>query len=850
MRGKLRGLAAALSALALTATVLVETIPNVAQAKPLASGPIAVAGAVQVAASFPRSTQITSPHGPTCLDPAPTTLKFIVNTNKTVHIQCTKTSIGPSPSPTPTVTPTPIPVPTFTADPAQDPSPTATPTPIVEQSPDVVFVEDITTRPPGVTVSVNSETGEVTITGTIPTEGIITINANQKYAISQPNYEYTGTTKIEIPISIKVERKPTCRTYTVGTVKNGTVEVSLLKSFAGDGGCQEAIGYGPLTFSISDVILGANSQPYVTETSTGLGEIFKFKATGTVSSSQSANGGASFQVVATDAYGQTSLGYDKANVPIKVAGVHVSAAPIFINVSAPRACSNKKAATKTGVVFNDPRNSFASEYQITNNVIRLIDCANPGSFISMSWFSMTDLNFVNHLIQAKKAGVTVRLLLNSHAVQPGSASFTAYSTLKKALETTPADGIKKENSRATGGSGSWVSYCKSGCLTPKAPNGLSFPEGSESEYPALHSKFFMFSRLVNTQSVIGISSINPTYAQAVSGFNSASISVNDGKLFSSMSKYFADLAVSALTSGRTKAKAYRILTSDSKSTIYKAYPLSSGDDIASLLKDVQCIYQENGKTKRTTIYVNMFVFTRNSPAKSLWKLANALPSKGGGCNVQIIYTDMDQRIKAYNSKTKKWAFITSNGKNTSWGVADCLSSPATANGRVGKISGPGLTWDRTLNRYVQGSVCQHGTLNGQVPTVNKIGGYCWIKSKSEISGGSLNVCVSTPLAVTVFDAADGRAKLEAVADSQGKKWYTHQKYIAIEGMYKGEVSNVVISGTPNITSPGIRWNDEIITISNNKSILRAYKNNFEQIKVAILNRALPARDPMALYLRW
>jgi phosphatidylserine/phosphatidylglycerophosphate/cardiolipin synthase-like enzyme len=526
----------------------------------------------------------------------------------------------------------------------------------------------------------------------------------------------------------------------------------------------------------------------------------------------------------------------------------VSAATFYLNVNKARKCTKSEAETSNGVIFNDPRYR-ASKYTITNEIIRLVDCAKPGSHIAMSWFSMTDENFVNHLIQAHRAGVHVRVLLNSHAIQPRSASFTAYTTLKKQL------GTKMGSATAAGGTGSWVSYCKSGCLTPKAPKGLKFPNESEGEYPALHSKFFMFSELVNGDSVVGISSINPTYAQSVAGFNNSSIIVNDAKLFSSLETYYEDLAVSAKSKGKIKAKSYRNLESKSKTTTYTAFPrLGSGgetDNITQTLNKVKCVYTENGEVKRTKIYVNMFVFTRNSPAMKLWRLAHASNLKGGGCEVHIIYTDMDQRIRALNTRTNQWGYIPNADKVSNYGVADCLSTPATTKGgKVQRLTAPGKSWSASENRYVTTSVCKFGKLQGKMPTINVEGDYCWLKSKSSVSGGSIEGCVSTPLGITAFDPADQRAKLEPIADSAGKKWYSHQKYILIDGVVEDVRTKLVISGTPNISSPGLRWNDEILTFSTNEKVYSSYLGNYELMRKAIKDRKAPISNPAAVQATW
>jgi hypothetical protein len=472
----------------------------------------------------------------------------------------------------------------------------------------------------------------------------------------------------------------------------------------------------------------------------------------------------------------------------------------------------------------------------------MIDCAPRGSTIAMSWFSFTDDNMVNHLIQADRRGVNVRILVNSHATKKSSSSFTAVNTLKAALGTR----ITSATANAGVNDGSWVGSCNSGCLTPPKPKGVVFPNESEGEYPALHSKFFLITRAGSASNIVGISSVNPTYEQARVGFNNASLVVNDKTLFNSMNQYYADLSNAAR--GAKKVKAYRQLKSNSKTTNYYVYPKTGSDDVLTMLRDIKCVYKEGGKTKRTQIYVNMFVFTRNAPAMELWKKAFATRANNGGCNVHIIYTDMDQRIKALNTKTKKVGYIPSGGKPSSWGVADCLS---TMPGK--KLTGPGLVFNAAKKRMVAAKVCKNGSLKGAIPTINKKGGYCWFNAKNKKTGGSLSMCVSSPLKITANDKADNRAKLEPVADKSGRRWYSHQKYIAIDGMYgkkgKQKRQQIVISGTPNITSPGHKWNDEILTFTTSAKTYAQYVANFKQTKAAIKRRPGPSGKERAV-ARW
>lgn len=748
--------------------------------------------------------------------------------------------------------------PVVTPSPLPSTTPTTTPTPF-PLTPATSITYELGETPIGISAALSTENAVDVLTvsadQTVQT-GVLKVLATHRYIDpTQPEFEYLDTIEYEIPLEVKVASRPICRSFTATTIKNTSVIIPLAYDTEREGGCKAAAGYGSLTYKVSNLKKAKSGS--TTSLRPDLVSYQFNPQTNWISPIDSSKFGASFDVVATDSYGQTSLARDKADQQVyeldskgkPILTKPVSAAIFYVNVNLKRSCTKAKAETKSGVVFNDPRYK-ATKYAITNEIIRLIDCAAPGSYIAMSWFSMTDENFVNHLIQADRAGVNVRVLLNSHAVKPNSVSFTAYTTLKREIGGTIG------SATASGGSGSWVSYCRSGCLTPKAPPGLKFPDESEGEYPALHSKFFMFSELVNGDSVVGISSTNPTYAQAVAGFNNTSIMVNDDKLFDSLSSYYKKLATSAKTKGKTKADSYLILKSKSKTTTYTTFPrLGSGgatDNITQVFSNVKCIYFEDGQYKRTKIYVNMFVFTRNSPAMKLWRLAHGSKLKGGGCEVHLIYTDMDQRIKVQNTNNGyKWEYLPNGGKISNYGAADCLSTPATNKwGKVQQLTAPGKSWSATDGRYVTTSVCKFGSLQGKMPTINKSGGYCWLQSKSSVSGGSIDGCVSTPLAITPNDKADNRAKLEAVLDSNNKKWYSHQKYILIDGVISDQRTKLVISGTPNISTPGLRWNDEILTVSTSESLYKKYLSNYTMMRKAIKGRAAPVYNPLATQAAW
>ena len=823
-----RRLVTGLAAASLLATMVVETGQSPVVAKPaVKSGPVA-------SKFVPAATEVVSALGPTCVDPGTQTLKFIVGGTKTVQLACTPNSVSATPSPTPIVSPTP------TVSPIPSTPPTLAP--ITGQSPQVLYSIDAQSLTTGLTATVSSS-GLISISSTAPTEATISVFADQSYVLNQTGYGYTGRTKLTIPVSIKEPKRPTCQIFTVSTLVNVPKEISLPYEASRSGGCQG--GHGALTYDlkVEEAENGYATLPDPNSTVATFTPLTNFQTPADNSLK------AVFYLSATDEYGQIAMPLDqKGNQAVRkdalgnVIGDYL-AAPITVNVSEPSDCGGWVPKTET--IFNNPLAGTSrdgklsnSRFAITNRINNMIDCAPAGSTIAMSWFSFTDDNMVNHLIQAKNRNVNVRVLVNSHATKSSSSSFTAVNTLRVALGSE----ITEATANASDNPGSWLASCDSGCLTPTPPAGVVFPEETEGEYPALHSKFFMISQAGRASNIVGISSVNPTYEQAKVGFNNASVVVNDKTLFNSMNQYYADLANAARGAG--KATAYRQLKTDSKTTTYYVYPKSGSDDVLKMLRDIKCTYKVGKKTMRTQIYVNMFVFTRNAPAMELWRKAFSSRANNGGCNVHIIYTDMDQRIKALNTRTGKYDYIPNGDKPSSWGAADCLSTMPTKKGKAQKLTAPGLVFDAGKNRMVTAKVCKNGSLKGAIPTINKPGGYCWFNAKNKKTGGSLSMCVSTPLKITAFDKADNRAKLENVADASGARWYSHQKYIAIDGMYgkKGKQTRqqIVISGTPNITSPGHRWNDEILTFTTSPEIYAQYVENFKDTKSAILRRSGPS----------
>ena len=695
-------------------------------------------------------------------------------------------------------------------------------------------------------------------TTTAPYAFTITARDTSLPNFASKSYHFEYLTPSAIPAA------PKCVPLTGFATQNTPSRITLAYDATTGFGCNASANNGQLTFSFTRANHGTLSNPSKFQGAVTFTPTRGYLTPQDYSNLPGDEGQrAFFFVQVTDSYGQQS-----------------AATRIYVQVVKKISSRCLITRPKSEVLFNDPSGAKSAKYPsggkaaqfaITNRMLGYIDCAEHGSVITMSWFSLTDMDFVYHLNAAVNRGANVRFLINSHATKPSSTSYAAWNSLKKILGTSAPKNTRNamtyiENS-VNKKAGSWALFCDHGCLTPtSATKTGKIWKSEESEYPALHAKFFLVTNITpkstKVTSVSGVASSNPTRAQAVQGFNNAQIfvekstSIRKNPLFGAFDTYFRKLSAQgkAAFTDKTPAKAASYTQLATKgSTQFVTFPRVGGgaatDDMTELFKNIKCRYTDvNGKYQRTKIYMNMFVFTRNSPAIALWHLANNRPVANGGCEIHIIYTDMDQAIFA-NGK-----YIKGPGGYISWGVADCLSTAGTTNGKYSGVTVPERRkmLDNNGNvvrtatgkiRYQTVSVCKRGALMGSMPTINHGGGFCWMNTHSSLSGGSIHACVSTPLKLTKQDPADGRAKLEAWPDANNRVRFSHQKYILIDGKIGNEIQHVVYSGTPNLTSPGLRYNDEVMTITKGQAFFNAYKANFDKMLSFVHNRPGPLPDP-------
>lgn len=369
-------------------------------------------------------------------------------------------------------------------------------------------------------------------------------------------------------------------------------------------------------------------------------------------------------------------------------------------------------------------------------------------------------------------------------------------------------------------------------VTHRLRGSKTLPDNMEPMYPSLHSKIYLFSTVGSGAStrqwVSAYSSGNPTYQQSRKGFNNLNIAVGDKPLFDIFTTYFGDMLKASrgqiLTTNyfRTFSTPGNSSTGARPTTVHFG-PQTSGDINRDILRSIKCFYKVGNKTKRTDIKVSMFVLTRKGVAAELWNLAMMK-----GCNVEIVYTQMSQRLRGPNGKWLK----NEDGEEVGYGSADCLSTPPTKVIVVKASKGKPAVRKRVKNSLNgPDGYCSGGSLRGSVP-VTSTGK--WLDRKSPYKGGRLRIQMACPV--------------QPKYDPVKKQWavlcirndiFTHHKVLLVNGYVRGQVQKYVMSGSANWSSPGLRASDEVITeIQNAPDLYNQYLSNYNYLKKVVAKNSI------------
>jgi phosphatidylserine/phosphatidylglycerophosphate/cardiolipin synthase-like enzyme len=252
------------------------------------------------------------------------------------------------------------------------------------------------------------------------------------------------------------------------------------------------------------------------------------------------------------------------------------------------------AAMRPSAVFNIPSGSAAQQNAIAHHVNQLTAGAPRGALIRIAVFKFTSQAFARTLIDAKRRGARVQLVVDA-----STRDNDAYRRVERALGTS-----RKRSS--------WVVACHKGCIGDTI----------------MHNKFFLFSRTGRARNVVVQSSANLTTRNRVNAWNNA-FTISDARLYQAYGRYFA-----ALAARHHERDHYRV-TRSGRVTAY-TFPRQGGspgtDTLYRLLGGVDC-------ARGTSVHVTTFNLSRTAVAQRLWSLSNQ------GCDVRVIYTNLSARAR-------------------------------------------------------------------------------------------------------------------------------------------------------------------------------------------------------------
>ena len=271
-------------------------------------------------------------------------------------------------------------------------------------------------------------------------------------------------------------------------------------------------------------------------------------------------------------------------------GVLLPATPAYAESvePAPELSAPKAPAITQKVIFNNPWGKTSAQRRIADEYIRLIRTAASGTNVRIGFFSLSDVKLTDAMIAAKKRGVRIQVIVNSHAWNTKQVK-----RLRKALGTN-------RSKRA------WVA---------KRPKNWT------------HSKFVA----VESGQVVVISSQNGTKSGIWQQQNDAVITRGDATLHDAVVRQFE-----LMSRGETSRAALGTRVTSGTTTL-RFYPASShaGQAILGLLNDISC--EVGGR--RTRVWGIMWIWTAAGQpvAKRLAELAQE------GCDVRMIVSPLETR---------------------------------------------------------------------------------------------------------------------------------------------------------------------------------------------------------------
>lgn len=265
------------------------------------------------------------------------------------------------------------------------------------------------------------------------------------------------------------------------------------------------------------------------------------------------------------------------------------------------------SAAPGGAVFNNPKGNHATQWRIVMTVNRAIRATPKGARIEIANYLWDSRASTDAVINARKRGVQVQVVLDGLARNHGTRRMAA------ALNR---DNRKKVHGKHVKGGPdrSYVVFCKGACRNGGVPN---------------HMKYYTFTRTGTAKNVVMVSSSNLNKGGAVKGYNDLYIVKERPQLLADFDVIHREMAADKYGSGYHQYVEGNIIA--------RFYAKRVGPDpVMQDLAKVHCKGARGGAGRggRTAINISMFRWNNARGFRIARKLVQL---DGAGCDVSVIY---------------------------------------------------------------------------------------------------------------------------------------------------------------------------------------------------------------------
>ncbi|GAA5150338.1 hypothetical protein GCM10023340_27260 [Nocardioides marinquilinus] len=266
--------------------------------------------------------------------------------------------------------------------------------------------------------------------------------------------------------------------------------------------------------------------------------------------------------------------------------------------------------------FNNPyaAKKPAARFAIQNYLIKAIRNTPKGETIRISVYSFDRNEVADALINARKRGVRVQILMNNHQVT------RAQRRLYRKIGRNP----KQRN---------FAYECKASCRASR---------------DNLHSKFFLFTKTGGIKNVVMMGSVNFTLNAVKWQWNDLLSLTRQDKLHDDLREVFDDMRKDYSTD--QPFRTYCVGTKDgcgptASNQFLRVFPRKAtprNDAALAILNPIDCKYRSGGKMRRTVVRMSMHAMRgpRGDYLAEAWRNLWAR-----GCDVRVIYGLMGAKTK-------------------------------------------------------------------------------------------------------------------------------------------------------------------------------------------------------------